>query len=195
MDRPSDPEAAVPHRWRRVLAIGALLLLVLTVLAQAQIPIGERVLAAFGQLSPAPRVENPVLDFTLPNTNGMAVSTGQFSGQVMIINFWATWCAPCREEMPALQQIYNQHREHGLVLLGVNYGEDRDAVVSYAREIGVSFPLLLDRDMAVGQRYRVQGLPTTIFVDRQGMIQDMVVGGPMSAAYVEEKIAPLLAEK
>ncbi len=180
---------------RRVLGTLALLLLALAGLTMTQTSMGEPIRAALGQLSPAPRIGNRMLDFTLPDTGGRAVSTSQLSGKVVIINFWATWCPPCRQEMPALQQVYDQHREHGLVLLGVDYGEDRETVVNFAHEIGVSFPLLLDRDTAVGQRYRFQGLPTSVFVDRQGIIRDMVAGGPMSVSYIEDKIAPLLAEK
>ncbi|MBI4786996.1 MAG: TlpA family protein disulfide reductase [Chloroflexi bacterium] len=177
-----------PRVRRRAFGIAAVLLLILAGVALTQMPLVT-------PFSPAPRIGSRMLDFTLPATTGESVSTTQFVGQVLIVNFWATWCVPCRQEMPALQEIYDAHREHGLVLLGVDYGEDREQVVNYARELGVSFPLLLDRDTAVGQRYRVQGLPTTVFVDRQGIIRDVVVGGPMNILYIEAKILPLLDEK
>lgn len=136
-----------------------------------------------------------MIDFTLPAANGQVISTGQFTGSILVINFWATWCPPCREEMPALQQVYDMHRNHGLVLIGVNFGEAEEPVTRYAREIGVSFPLALDQNMAVARRYQVQGLPTTIFVDRKGVIRDLIMGGPMSLSYIEDKVQPLLDDK
>ena len=187
MDEPLDPSVAQRRVRRRAVWIAGFVLLILAGLALSQTPLVR--------FSPAPRIGSRMLDFTLPATTGESVSTTEFAGKVLIVNFWATWCVPCRQEMPALQETYDAHRAHGLVLLGVDYGEDRDQVVNYAREIGVSFPLLLDRDTAVGQRYRVQGLPTTVFVDRQGIIRDVVVGGPMNILYIEAKVLPLLDEK
>ena len=188
MDSPLDSTIAQRRGRRRAVWLAGVILLILAALAVTQLPLVT-------SFSPAPRIGSRMLDFTLPTTTGESVSTTEFAGKALVINFWATWCVPCRQEMPALQEIYDAHREHGLVLLGVDYGEERDQVVNYAREIGVSFPLLLDRDTAVGQRYRVQGLPTTVFVDRQGIIRDVVVGGPMNLLYIEAKVLPLLDEK
>ncbi len=178
----------------RRLWIAVTILLFLVGLALTEAPLITR-LAQGTPLSPVPRNGSRILNFALPTAAGESIATDQFAGKVLIINFWATWCQPCREEMPTLQSVYDKYRERGLALLGVNYGEGSDAVVGYVREIGVSFPIVLDRDMTVGQLYRVQGLPTTIFVDRQGIVRDMVLGGPMSASYIESKIRPLLDEK
>ncbi len=190
------------YRIRRVLAI-IILLMMLSGLALTQWLFVSQLTQAL-PLSPVPRNGKRMLNFALPTTTGEMLATTRFAGNVLILNFpwhrppgqvWATWCQPCREEMPALQSVYDKYRGRGLALLGVNYGEGSDRVVSYVREIGVSFPIVLDADMTVGQLYRVQGLPTTIFVDRQGTVRDIVLGGPMSADYVESKILPLLDEK
>lgn len=176
------------------MGIAAVVLVILGVAAMSQTPLGAQLTRSWTTIN-GPRIGGRALDWTLPTTTGRMLSLNQFFGQVVLVNFWATWCGPCRIEMPALQRVYDAHREHGLVVLGVDYGEDLESVVSYGREVGVSFPLLLDRDSAVGQRYRIQGLPTTIFVDRQGIIRDMVLGGPMSENYIELKVLPLLDEK
>lgn len=186
--------SAVRILGSRRLWVAVTVLLFLVGLALTQAPLLAR-LTRGSPLSPVPRIGSRMLNFALPTATGDSIATTQFAGQVLVINFWATWCQPCRAEMPTLQSIYDKYRERGLALLGVNYGEGSDTVVSYVREIGVSFPIVLDRDMTVGQLYRVQGLPTTIFVDRQGTVRDMVLGGPMSAAYIESKILPLLDEQ
>ncbi|MCD6290472.1 MAG: TlpA family protein disulfide reductase [Anaerolineae bacterium] len=133
-------------------------------------------------------------DFTLSRLDGQPVSLSELRGQAVVLNFWATWCPPCRAEMPALERVYQAHREDGVVVLGVNQGETGAAVNPFLKEFGISFPVLLDAQGNVGRLYRVQALPTTYFIDRQGMIRDMVIGGPMSEALLQSKLATLLGE-
>jgi peroxiredoxin len=110
--------------------------------------------------------------FTLPDLEGNEVSLAHLRGQPVIINFWATWCAPCQVEMPALEQAYQERKDEGLVILAVNRDEDPGAVARFFyEELGLSFTPLLDEEARVNDQYRVFNLPTTFFVDGEGIIQ------------------------
>jgi peroxiredoxin len=100
-------------------------------------------------------------------------------GRVVLVNFWATWCPPCRKELPSLERLWRQREGEGLVVLGVNVGEDADVVFAFNNglETPLSFPLLLDEDAAVAKSWPVRGLPTTYLVDRQGRLAFSAVGG------------------
>ena len=122
-------------------------------------------------------------DFTLASTDGESVTLSSLRGRPVVINFWATWCPPCRAEMPDLERLWLQNNPEGLVVLGVNQGEREDIVVRYARdEVGTTFPLLLDTRLEVGALYGVRAFPTTYFVDSDGRIQDIKIGGPLDMA-------------
>lgn len=128
-----------------------------------------------------PPAEAPVVgatapDFTLTNLAGEPVTLSQFRGQPVVINFWATWCVPCRREMPALQQAFVEHQEEGLVILAVNQREETNLVEPFVDELGLTFEILYDSDGAVNKAYQVTGLPRTVFVDRQGVIKHIQVG-------------------
>lgn len=121
-------------------------------------------------------------DFALPDLNGQLVSLDQWRGQTVLINFWASWCQPCREEMPLLQATYEAYVEEGLVVLGVNMGERAQRVVGFAEDLGLTFPILVDESTTIGTLYRVRGAPTTYFVDREGVIRQRYVGPLTSEA-------------
>jgi peroxiredoxin len=148
-----------------------------------------------GQI-PSPREGFPAPDFTLETLGGDAATLSAHRGKVVIMNLWASWCGPCRAEMPALQKVYAAHRERGLEVLAVNSTfQDRESdAQAFAQEFGLTFPVLLDRDGAVSQRYLLRALPSTFFIDRQGVIRSVVFGGPMSEAVIESKIEGLLQE-
>ena len=133
-------------------------------------------------------------DLILETPDGQAMRLSDYRGQVVLINFWATWCPPCRAEMPAIQKVYDQYREQGLVVLAVNLMETDAKVTAFADQIELTFPILMDRDGSVSDRYRVRSLPTTFFVDRSGVIQDIVIGGPMAHAFLESKLVDLLVQ-
>jgi peroxiredoxin len=148
-----------------------------------------------GQIA-SPRAGFPAPDFTLDSTDGARVSLAAQRGQVVIVNLWASWCGPCRAEMPALQQLHDANRARGLQVLEVNstVQDDEASARAFARELGLRMPILLDRDGAVGQRYLLRALPTTFVVDRKGVIREVLLGGPLSAAVLQTKIDPLLDE-
>lgn len=179
-----------PRYWNTVTAL-TFLMGVLWIW-QAAIPAG----ATTGGLVPAPREGFPAPDFTLPALDGGDVTLSALRGQVVVVNLWTAWCPPCREEMPALDEVYQRYREQGLVVLGVNstFQDDEETAAAFVRDLGLRFPILFDRKGTVSRRYELQALPTTYFVDRQGVIREVVIGGPLSAEAIESKMLPLLAK-
>ena len=125
---------------------------------------------------PAPAIDAPAPDFTLLDVDGNVVSLSDFRGQTVVLNFWATWCAPCRQEFPEFVSAYNRQKDQGLVILAVNVRENSDSVGKFARDFQAIFPILLDRNGSVAAQYRMQGLPVTWFVDESGVIRGQVIG-------------------
>ena len=113
----------------------------------------------------------PAPDFALPAREGSDVRLSELKGQVVMINFWATWCGPCRQEMPLLQQLQSKYEPLGFTLLGVNVENDSAAAQAWLKGVPVSFPILFDRKNEVAERFGVQGMPSTVFVDREGKVR------------------------
>jgi peroxiredoxin len=130
-------------------------------------------------------------DFTLYSPQGQSISLSDYAGQVILVNTWATWCPPCKAEMPTLNAFYEEHQQEGFVVLAVNSREDTDTVKRFIEQNGFSFPVLLDTRAEVMKRYNVLGLPTTFVIDREGFIQ-YVHTGEISRQQLEEVILPLL---
>ncbi len=124
----------------------------------------------------APTVGAIAPDFSLTNLEGETVTLSQFRGRPVVINFWATWCIPCRREMPAFQEALEAHRDQDLVILAINLEEEASRVEPFVEELGLSFEILYDSDGAINKSYQVTGLPRTVFVDRQGVIKYIQVG-------------------
>jgi peroxiredoxin len=114
---------------------------------------------------------SPAPDFTLAARDGGKVSLASLKGQVVMINFWATWCGPCRQEMPLLAQLQAKYEPLGFTLLGVNVEPDSAAAVAWLKGVPVAFPILFDTDSAVAGRFGVEGMPSTVFVDRNGQVR------------------------
>ena len=143
--------------------------------------------AATGALPPAPAIGHPAPDFTLATLDGESLTLSDLRGQPVVMNFWASWCGPCRSEMPELQRLHDRLTDAGVVMLGVNQGEEHDVVSRYRQEIGVDFPTALDQRTGVSQQYLVNSLPTTFFIDRDGVIQTIFIG-PMTDAVLAENL-------
>ena len=133
------------------------------------VPAGAKVAAEDGAIAP---------DFLLELVDGGETRLSDFRGQPVVLNFWATWCRPCRQEMPQLVEAYDKYKDEGLVIIGLNLQEGRSVIQPFADEYGMDFPLLIDRDGDVGDKYRLLGLPTTLFIDADGVIQ-RVFNGPL----------------
>ena len=119
----------------------------------------------------------PAPAFQLSGRNGKAIDLSQYKGQVVMINFWATWCKPCREEMPLLEDIYKKYKPMGFTLVGVNVEPDaKDAEAWLAKQKPVSFPIAFDTESKVSKMYKVAVMPSTVFVDRKGNIRVMHKG-------------------
>ncbi len=176
--------------WRVLLA----LLSVLSVAWIAVSRVPAEAAAARHDRPPLPRSGYPAPDFTLETLAGEAVTLSDLQGQVVLINFWATWCPPCRAEMPAIQEVYEEYRDQGFTVLAVNERESQGRVATFMDELGLTFPVPLDRDGRVFRRYRVNALPSTFFVDREGIIRNVTIGGPMARTFIEGQISSLLAE-
>lgn len=121
-------------------------------------------------------IGKPAPDFTLMSLDGQSLRPADLRGKVVLINFWASWCAPCRKEMPLLVQAAEQFRERGFEMVAINIQEDRSRVVRFADEFGMRFPVLLDVAGDVTQQYRVQGLPTSYLIDREGIVRERKIG-------------------
>lgn len=119
--------------------------------------------------------------FSLQNMDEEIVSLDQFKGRVVMLNFWATWCPPCRKEMPSLERLYQQMKadEVSFSLLAINQWESPDHVFAYVGQLSVdpTFPILFDRKSEVAESYKVVGLPTTLLIDKQGLVRYKAVGG------------------
>ena len=141
------------------------------------------------------RLETPVVapDFSLEDIDGEQQALSDYHGKVIMLNFWATWCPPCRREIPSMESIYLDLGDKGFVVLGVNEFETPDHVFAYTGQLSVfpTFPILFDLDSKVSELYGVKGLPTTLLINRQGQVVYRAAGGrdfdhPEVRAIVEE---------
>ena len=138
-----------------------------------------------------PRVGQPMAEFTLAGLDGQPVSLSDFEGQPVLINAWASWCPPCRAEMPDLQAFYDAHHSEGLVLLAVNAGESPAVAGQFIEDNGFHFPVALDPEMRLMDRLQINDFPTSILVGRDGKVKAIHVG-LMTPKIIENEIAPHL---
>jgi peroxiredoxin len=110
-------------------------------------------------------------DFTLRTMNGPNLRLAEQRGRVVMVNFWATWCGPCRQEMPHLNRLYEKYRASGFVLLGVNVDDDTRNAAELATKLGLKFPVLLDTDKGVSKLYDLSTMPSTVLIDRDGKVR------------------------
>ena len=113
----------------------------------------------------------PAPDFTLRSMDGQNLRLGEQRGRVVMVNFWATWCGPCRLEMPHLNRLYEKYRSAGFVLFGVNVDEDVRIAAALAQKMGIKFPVLADTDKRVSKQYDLSAMPSTVLIDRDGRVR------------------------
>ncbi len=141
---------------------------------------------------PAPRVGEEAPDFRVQGLDGQHLQLGDFRGRPVWISFWATWCPPCRAENPDIEEVYQKKREEGLVILALSIGEDAGTVKDYVERTGLTYTIGLDQGTEVAATYRIVGIPTHYFVDRDGILRDWRVGS-MSKKTMEEKVEEILS--
>jgi peroxiredoxin len=133
----------------------------------------------------------PAPSFTSPALSGGEIGLTDYAGDVIVVNFWATWCPPCKAEMPGINAFYEQHQAEGLVVLAVNAKESESLVRPFIEANGFTFPVLLDPAGSVVNQYQVRSFPTTIVIDRDGVVRHIQVG-MISEEELEGIVAPLL---
>lgn len=143
---------------------------------------------------PAPRQGFAAPDFTLQTLDGRTLTLNDLRGKAVVLNFWATWCSPCKAEMPALQKVYSATHGQGVEIIAITVESNTANIQRFVEAYHLTFPIGLDAGAAVSRRYRVEGTPTTFFIDKNGIIQAVVVGGPMSEGLIRSKIEALLEE-
>ena len=117
------------------------------------------------------RTGAPAPAFALQSNNGKPLNLADLKGQIVLVNFWASWCGPCRKEMPILEQLNRQYRNKGVALLGVNVEPDSAAATDWLKATPVSFPILFDVDSKVSKLYQVEGMPNTVILDKTGKVR------------------------
>ena len=123
-------------------------------------------------------IGTPAPDFILTDMQGQKVTLSQFRGKVVVLNFWATWCPPCKDEMPSMEQLYRDYRDNGLVMLAVNVeGNGKEAVEKFLRTTPHSFPILLDSENVAQNTYGVFRFPESFIIDRNGVVVEKIIGG------------------
>jgi len=181
----ADPGTADPSMgrrgWVRPLAYGSLLALLGLVgwgLVRAQA---------------GPRDEGPAPDFSMATFSGEQVSLSALRGQVVVINFWASWCPPCREEAAYLESTWRAYRDQGVVFIGVDYADTDREALAYIDEFDITYPNGPDIGTRISQAYRIQGVPETFFVAKDGSLRGVKIG-PLAPPGLEEKLESLLEE-
>jgi len=172
------------------LVIGALILL------GPPLPLAQRTGGAGAGGTPqtlgaAPVSGAPAPDFSLQDTKGNTVSLADGKGHPVLINFWATWCLPCRAEMPAIEQRFQAHKDAGLLVYAVDFDEPQDMVEDFTKAFGLSFHVLLDPGATVNDLYKVVGYPSSFFVDRDGVIRVVHIGA-MTEGQLDDYLSKIL---
>ena len=179
------------HRWYRLTAMVLALGAVWTFLSRV-----PPAATTGGAPPPSAREGFSAPEFTLDLLGGGQVTLSNLRGKVVMVNLWASWCPPCRAEMPAIENVYRAYKNKGFEVLAVNttYQDGEAEAAAFAQNYGLTFPIPLDRTGAVSNRYLLRALPSTFFVSRDGVIRSVVVGGPMSEAVIQSKVEELLKE-
>lgn len=176
------------HKWFIPGSLAALLLGALWILASRTAP-GR----APAEVMTAPQAGFRAPAFSLATLDGENLSLNDFAGRPVLINLWASWCGPCRAEMPAIQRVYDTYQDQGFTVLAVNMtAQDNPAAArAFVEEYGLTFPVLLDTTGEVGRLYENRALPSSFFVRPDGSIAEVIIGGPMAEALLLTRVQNL----
>jgi peroxiredoxin len=133
-------------------------------------------------------------NFTLQALDGSTYSLTDLRGKAVLVNFWTSWCPPCRSEMPDMQKVFLDYQDEDFIILAVNstIQDSKENAIEFAQEYSLTFPILFDDQGDTTQAYQVSSLPTSFFIDQEGIIREVVVGGPMAEALLMDRIERLL---
>ena len=140
----------------------------------------------------APRSGAMAPPFELVDLQGQTHTLEEFRGHPVVLNFWATWCPPCKAEMPALQSVYEKYSEDGLVLIGINVQENPAVIQQFIDDYGLTFPVFLDSTANTSRAYQQEAFPSTYFIDRDGRVAETAFGGPMSEGFIESNVRKIM---
>lgn len=185
-------EHHVTQRQNKMMLIAAVILIVggLGTLIWMGLQLNEEPTTVFSEQAKAQQGGTAV-NFALDTLAGGSVALADYKGEVVVMNFWATWCPPCRAEMPGLNRFYEAHEDEGLIVLAINAQESAETVRPFIDTNGFTFPILLDLEGQVAQQYSTRSFPTTFIIDRTGTIQH-VQTGEISEEELEAIVLPLL---
>src|SRR5215211_3667718 len=143
---------------------------------------------------PAPQQGFLAPDFELKTPKGEPVKLSDLRGQAVLVNLWATWCPPCRAEMRSIEKVYNDYKAQGFIVLAVNmtYQDSREKIIPFVTEQKLTFPILLDESGDMANTYQLRSLPSSYFIGRDGVIHEVVIGGPMAEALLRTRIEEIL---
>ncbi len=136
------------------------------------------------------RVGNLAPDFTLKTLDGQTVKLSDYRGKPVLVNFWATWCPPCRQEMPDLEKAYQKYKDQGMVFLGIDMQEDQGTVKNFVQQNGYHWTFAIDADSRVADTYQASAIPTSYFVDKNGIIRDTQIGA-ITPSLLEAKLSKI----
>jgi len=137
---------------------------------------------------PTATVGKAAPDFELQNLDGQSISLSDLKGKPVLVNFWATWCTPCVSEMPYIQEIHEDWSDRGLMVLAINMGESSSKVEQFLQKHNLSLPVLLDTKQVVARRYGIRAIPTTFFIDKDGIVRNKVIGAFPSKEAIESRL-------
>lgn len=141
-----------------------------------------------------PRSSGVAPDFTIESYDGRTVTLSKLRGQVVIVNFWASWCLPCREEAAYLEQTWRKYKDKGVMFVGVDWVDTPTNALAYIKEFDITYPNGPDLGTKIAQAFRIQGVPETYYVDKRGTLRGVHIG-PLKSPELDQKIDELLAEK
>jgi len=143
---------------------------------------------------PAPQQGFLAPDFELKTPAGETIKLTELRGQAVLVNLWATWCPPCRAEMQTIETIYNEYKDQGFVVLAVNmtYQDNQTDIMPFVTDQGLTFPILLDETGNMANVYQLKSLPSSYFIGRDGIIHEVIIGGPMAEALLRTRVEAIL---
>jgi peroxiredoxin len=161
---------------------------VFVVIALLAVLVGLPAFDGWSMGSRVPTVGMQAEDFSLIDLEGKSQSLSHYRGKIVLMNFWATWCKSCTTEMPAMQASFTRLRDKGFVVLAINELEDDATVREHIKQHGYTYPVLMDRDNQVANQFGVFGLPVSVFVDKNGVVQGYIKGGLLTEQKIQEVV-------